>query len=182
MRLTRRLCNFSVSAATNRAKDRTFCSTPSRDLIRKWRRRTSFSFAGRVLDESFFAELQARAAPIGKRPSGTRPRSRGFPARSRAIRCARLSSRDETMPISIIEAMGLGRVVISANVGGIAEWLRDGLNGWLVPAEEPERSGAGDQKMCGRPGAAEILRRIRASNICPALHTRAFRKGFRGGD
>jgi GT2 family glycosyltransferase/glycosyltransferase involved in cell wall biosynthesis len=103
----------------------------------EWQRRTSFSFAGRVLDESFFAGLQARAAPLENvhlGPALDHAASLQGLAQSDVLVC---SSRDETMPISIIEAMGLGKVVISTNVGGIAEWLRDGLNGWLVPAEEP---------------------------------------------
>jgi glycosyltransferase involved in cell wall biosynthesis len=39
------------------------------------------------------------------------------------------------MPIAILEAMGLGKAVISADVGGIREWLRDGMNGLLVEKE-----------------------------------------------
>jgi glycosyltransferase involved in cell wall biosynthesis len=41
------------------------------------------------------------------------------------------------MPIAILEAMGLGKAVISADVGGVREWLRDGMNGLLVEKESP---------------------------------------------
>ena len=47
------------------------------------------------------------------------------------------SSRDEAMPIVILEAMSMGKTVISTDVGGIREWLRDGLNALVVPPEDP---------------------------------------------
>jgi glycosyltransferase involved in cell wall biosynthesis len=46
------------------------------------------------------------------------------------------ASRDETMPIAILEAMSLGKAIVTTNVGGIAEWLIDGVNALLVPAED----------------------------------------------
>src|SRR5438046_798052 len=42
------------------------------------------------------------------------------------------------MPITILEAMSLGKIVITADVGGIAEWVRDEMNGLLVPRENPD--------------------------------------------
>lgn len=41
------------------------------------------------------------------------------------------------MPITILEAMSLGKVIISVNVGGIGEWVRDEMNGLLVERENP---------------------------------------------
>ncbi|MBA2623785.1 MAG: glycosyltransferase [Chthoniobacterales bacterium] len=102
------------------------------------RERTSFTFAGRVLESAFFEKLQARAAQLENvhlRPALDHGGSLQLIAQSDVLVCA---SRDETMPISIIEAMSLGQAVISADVGGIAEWLRDGMNGWLVPADDAE--------------------------------------------
>ena len=49
-----------------------------------------------------------------------------------------LPSRDETMPIAILEAMGLGKAVVSTDVGGVREWLRDGMNGLLIEKENAE--------------------------------------------
>lgn len=45
-----------------------------------------------------------------------------------------LSSRAENIPIVIMEALALGRPVVSTNVGGIGELVEDGKSGWLVPA------------------------------------------------
>jgi colanic acid/amylovoran biosynthesis glycosyltransferase len=45
-----------------------------------------------------------------------------------------LPSLAEGLPVAIMEAMALGRPVISTYVGGIAELIRPGTDGWLVPA------------------------------------------------
>lgn len=57
-----------------------------------------------------------------------------------AIRDARallLPSRAEGVPIVIMEALSLGRPVISTTVGGIPELLDDSC-GWLIPPDDPE--------------------------------------------
>lgn len=45
-----------------------------------------------------------------------------------------LPSFSENMPVSIMEAMALGRPVISTYVAGIPELVQPNINGWLVPA------------------------------------------------
>lgn len=45
-----------------------------------------------------------------------------------------LPSFAEGLPVVIMEAMALGRPVISTSIAGIPELLRDGREGWLVPA------------------------------------------------
>ncbi len=45
-----------------------------------------------------------------------------------------LPSFAEGLPVVIMEAMALGRPVISTFVAGIPELVRDGVNGWLIPA------------------------------------------------
>ena len=41
-------------------------------------------------------------------------------------------------PISLLEAMIMGAFPIQADTVSTAEWIRDGENGFLVPAEQPE--------------------------------------------
>ena len=44
----------------------------------------------------------------------------------------------EPFPYSGLEAMALGRPVIASRTGGLPEMIRDGKEGWIVPAGEPE--------------------------------------------
>ena len=45
-----------------------------------------------------------------------------------------LPSEAEAMPMSLLEAMALGRPVIATDVGGTAELVRHGETGYLAPA------------------------------------------------
>jgi glycosyltransferase involved in cell wall biosynthesis len=52
----------------------------------------------------------------------------------RASRSLILPSFAEGLPVAIMEAMAMGRPVISTYVAGIPELVQGGENGWLVPA------------------------------------------------
>ncbi len=98
--------------------------------------RAGFQMAGRVLDHSFHQTLmdQAAALPnVSLRSALSHDDALAASAAADVLVCA---SRDETMPIAILEAMGLGKAIVTTNVGGIAEWLRDGVNALLVPPED----------------------------------------------
>lgn len=47
-------------------------------------------------------------------------------------------SRHEAFGLVVIEAMSLGTPVIGTKVGGIPEIIRDGLDGFLVPPDDPQ--------------------------------------------
>jgi colanic acid/amylovoran biosynthesis glycosyltransferase len=53
-----------------------------------------------------------------------------------AARALVLPSFAEGLPVVIMEALALGRPVISTYVAGIPELIEPGVNGWLVPAGE----------------------------------------------
>ena len=53
-----------------------------------------------------------------------------------AARALVLPSFSENMPVVIMEAMALGRPVISTYIAGIPELVKDGETGWLVPASD----------------------------------------------
>ena len=53
------------------------------------------------------------------------------------IDCFLLSSRNEGLPMSILEAMAAGLPVVATSVGGVAELVTDAACGWLSPPREP---------------------------------------------
>jgi glycosyltransferase involved in cell wall biosynthesis len=124
------------------------------------RSKTSFKLAGRVLDRQFFKQIQKRVTKfknVELIESPDQERALQLLTNADALICP---SRDETMPITIIEAARSGKAIISTDVGGIAEWIRHGLNGLLVPAENPAaladaiaRCGQ-DRELLDRLGAA----------------------------
>ena len=71
-----------------------------------------------------------------------------------------LCSLSEGTSVTILEAMAAGKPVVATAVGGTPALLNDGVNGFLVPAGDPERlAGAlaalvGDGELRGSIGAA----------------------------
>ena len=100
--------------------------------------KTFFTMAGRVLDVVFFEKIRKAAAVL---PNVQLIEALDHHAATSLLNEADIllcPSRDETMPIVILEAMSLGKVVISTDVGGVTEWVRDGMNGLVIPRENPD--------------------------------------------
>ena len=45
----------------------------------------------------------------------------------------------EAFPFTLLEAAARGLPIVSTSVGGIPELITDGINGWLVPPNDPVR-------------------------------------------
>lgn len=79
-----------------------------------------------------------------------------------------LPSFAEGLPVVIMESLALGRPVLSTSIAGIPELVRDGVNGWLVPAGSACHLAEGirrilatsteDLDRMGRAGAAAVAR------------------------
>ena len=95
-----------------------------------------FQLVGRALDKEFSETLISRARALGNVQF---PGSLGHEQALEVVREADVlicPSRDETMPIVLLEAMSMGKPTISFDVGGIHEWIVDRVNGLLAPAQD----------------------------------------------
>lgn len=80
-----------------------------------------------------------------------------------------MSSFAEGLPVVIMEAMAMGRPVISTAIAGIPELVKEGENGWLVPAGDVQALAAAMREALetpperlaemGRAGRAAVLER-----------------------
>jgi glycosyltransferase involved in cell wall biosynthesis len=107
-------------------------------LDRAARLKASFKLAGRVLDRLFFEEVRRHVSQLENVElieALDHDEALSLLSNAHGLICP---SRDETMPISILEAASLGKAIISTDVGGICEWIYDGLNGLLTPPENPQ--------------------------------------------
>ena len=58
-----------------------------------------------------------------------------------AVRVSRvfcLPSKNEGMPMSVLEAMSYGLATIATPVGGVPQVIQDGINGYLMPVDDSE--------------------------------------------
>ena len=60
-----------------------------------------------------------------------------------------IPSISEGLPISLVEAMALGRCVVTTGVGGIPEVVEDGVSARVVPARDPEALAAAMLELLG---------------------------------
>ena len=129
-------------------------------LDRSTRERCSFKMAGRVLDEAFYAELQNAVGGLEQVELIDALDHASALTLLNETDVVVLPSRDETMPIVILEAMDLGKSVVSTDVGGVREWLSDGMNGLLV---EPENSDALARALAICANNREFVRDLKAA-------------------
>lgn len=129
-------------------------------LDRSTRERCSFKMAGRVLDEAFYAELQNAVGGLEQVELIDALDHASALTLLNETDVVVLPSRDETMPIVILEAMDLGKAVVSTDVGGVREWLSDGMNGLLV---EPENSDALARALAICANNREFVRDLKAA-------------------
>ena len=132
--------------------------------------------------------LRARAAELGLDDvvfTGSRP---DVPALLAGLDVFTLSSRQEGLPVALMEAMTSGLPSVVTRVGGMPEVLDDGEQGYLVPPGDPLALGAalgrlaGDAALRARLGAAARERSARfdaagAQQAVEAVYRRVLRAG-----
>lgn len=105
---------------------------------------------------------------------GRRPRAE-IPALIRAAdSCVLPSEWYENAPLSVLEALGLGRPVIASALGGTPELLREGETAWLFPGGDVEAltavigewaSAPAERERRGRAGYADARARFAPASI-----------------
>jgi glycosyltransferase involved in cell wall biosynthesis len=98
--------------------------------------------------------LEALAAGAGVSLLGARADVLDLIAAAGAV-C--LPSEAEAMPMSLLEAMALGRPVIATDVGGTVELVRDGETGRLVPPGDERAMTHAIAELASDPGRAEEM-------------------------
>jgi O-antigen biosynthesis protein len=107
------------------------------DLHSDLRWRALFQMAGRTVEKPFrdkLAEKSERIPNVQLLGPQTHEEAIELLSKADVLVCA---SRDQTMPIVLLEAMSLGKAIICTEVGGVHEWLRHDVNALLVPPEDP---------------------------------------------
>jgi glycosyltransferase involved in cell wall biosynthesis len=75
----------------------------------------------------------------------------------RRARCMVLPSEwYENAPMSVLESMALGTVVVGADIGGIPEIVRPGEGGWLFPSGDADALAARLAEVAALPDAALV--------------------------
>jgi glycosyltransferase involved in cell wall biosynthesis len=126
--------------------------------------KADFRIVGRIMVPEFAAKIGSAAREIKNLSVNTEishAEALDLLRRSDVLVCA---SRDEAMPMTIMEAMCLGKAIISTKVGGIAEVLEDGGNALMVRAENPrELAVALERLIIERELIGELGRNARAA-------------------
>lgn len=100
--------------------------------------KAQFQLFGRVMDSEFGDRVRAAASGIRNFSIESEQDHRRALETLHGIDVLVCSSRDEAMPVTILEALSLGKAIISTTVGGVPEVLTDGHDALLVSPEDPE--------------------------------------------
>lgn len=119
----------------------------------------SVTMIGRPLKPEFAARIQPQldALPF-VRHLGPLPHER-IAGHIAAADVLVLPSRDEVFPVTIMEAMSLGKPIIATAVGGVPEMVRDGIDGLVVPPEDSAALAAAIERLAADPALRQRLGR-----------------------
>lgn len=67
-------------------------------------------------------------------------------------------SRDDALALVVVEGMALSKVVICSNAAGVSDFMTDGVDGLVVPAEDVDRLADSMWRIVAEPALARELR------------------------
>ena len=127
-----------------------------------------------VGDGPLRAELEAQAAAgaahgrirfLGKLPNAE------VMTLLRGCRAFVFPSRSESFGIAALEALGCASPVVASRVGGLPEFIEDGVHGLLVPHDDPEALAAGVGRLLDDPALARRLGQAGANRVMAEFGT-----------
>lgn len=77
-----------------------------------------------------------------------------------AVDAVVLTSRNEGLPVVIIEALSSGKPVIATRVGGVPELIKDGVSGYIVEPEDPNSIAQGLIKAVSEPDQTRLMGKV----------------------
>ena len=80
-----------------------------------------------------------------------------------------LTSRNEGLPVALIEAMAAGRPVVATRVGGVPDLVTEGTTGLLVPMDDAPALAAAVDRILADPALAADFGRAGRARVYPAL-------------
>jgi glycosyltransferase involved in cell wall biosynthesis len=122
---------------------------------------TRFSIAGDVLEPDYYQQLEGLVRDLGlgdrfQFTGGVRDTLQHLQQADLFV----LPSRSEGFSNAILEAMACGLPVIATDVGGNAEAVQDGVNGFVIKAEDTKALAA---RICTLAGDRDEARRLGAA-------------------
>jgi glycosyltransferase involved in cell wall biosynthesis len=107
------------------------------------------SLAEQLLDLTAELKISDRVRFLGLRSD--------IPDLMRAADAFALSSDMEGLPLVLLQAAAAGLPIVATNVGGNAEVVVDGVNGYLLPAGDPEAFAGGMARLEALPACDRLL-------------------------
>lgn len=127
-------------------------------LPRELQGKAQFEIAGRILDPDFWPTIAPIANEIENLTVTGAVSHTGAIEKLTGADVIVSPSRDEAMPtVTILEAMSLGRAIITTSVGGASDTFTDGQNALLVGPERPDDLAAAIRRLIKNPALAREL-------------------------
>jgi O-antigen biosynthesis protein len=117
-----------------------------------------FQMAGRIMDPEFGTRVKAIGAAVKNLAINEAVGHAQAIDLLEGADVVVFPSRDEAMPtVTMLEAMSLGKAIVSTTVGGATEFISDGKNGLLVEPEAPQALARAIEQLIKEPALAREL-------------------------